>query len=439
MTILRYVKILSLSLAAGVALAEQPRAARVDFSSRPDGASVTVDGVSRGVTPLTLFDLAPGVRHHVGIAMKNYESVDDFFTIEPGSYLPKSYELAPEKGLLLVTSEPVGATVTLDGYSLGETPRLITSLDAGGTYRLELKKTGYQSVFVDVKFNGRTPLVKHEKLLLDSGVLLVKSDPAGAEVVVNGVLQGQTPVEVKDVPKGRATVLVSKEGYISETREVVLNAGDERTLEVALEGLPGSLSVNSVPEGARIYVNGSFIGKAPVGRERMKPGKYEIRAELDGHTTISRTVEIANGDSAAEEFRLENNRGRMEIRTAPAGVQVFVDGKIAGVTKESRTSEGKSEILTIANLDAGEHVVILKKNGYSEIVKHPEVEKGKTCQIKAVMKRVFTPDIEVVTSSGTYRGVLVSNTPDGVEVEVSMGVTRRFLRTDIREIKIIGK
>ena len=66
-------------------------------------------------------------------------------------------------------------------------------------------------------------------------------------------------------------------------------------------------------------------------------------------------------------------------------------------------------------------------------------EKGKTVQVKGVLKRVFTPDIEVVTSSGTYRGVLISNTPEGVEVETSMGVTSRFLRNNIREINIIGK
>ena len=439
MRIFRLAAVMGCIAASVACFADPPRPARVDFSSKPEGADVMIDGVPRGVTPLTVFDLSTGERHHVRISMKNHEPADDFFMVEPGTYLPRHYELAPEKGLLLVTSEPSGATVTLDGYSLGETPRLVTSLDVGGTYRLELKKTGYQSVNVDVKFNGRSPLVKHEKLLLDSGILIVKSSPSGADVVVNGVSHGQTPVTVKDVPKGRATVLVSLEGYISETREIVLNAGDERSLDVELEGLPGRLLVSSVPDGARIYINGTFAGKAPFSRERMKPGKYDLRVELDGHTTASRTVEILHGASASEEFRLVNNRGRMEVRTTPAGVQVVVDGRIVGATKESRTNFGKSEWLAIENMDEGEHTVILRKEGFSEIVKHPIVEKGKTVQVKGVLKRVFTPDIEVVTSSGTYRGVLISNTPEGVEVETSMGVTSRFLRNNIREINIIGK
>ena len=419
--------------------AEQPRAPRVDFSSKPDGADVIIDGVTRGVTPITLFDIVPGTVHHIRLELKNHESADDFFSVEPGNYLSRHYELAGVKGLLLVTSEPSGAAVMLDGYSLGETPRLITSLDAQEPHKLVLQKAGYQNVLVDVKFNGRSPLVKHEKLILDSGTLTVTSEPSGANVTVNGVLQGQTPVTVKDVPKGRATVIVEHKGYLSETREVVLNAGDERSLDVKLEGLPGALLVTSVPGRARVYVNGSYVGNTPLTMQNLKPGQYDLRTELDGYVTMSRQVTISLGAKLSEEFKLLNNQGRLEVRTSPVGAQVYVDGKLVGTTKSNDSRAALSDALQIEKLGAGEHVVTVKKDGYGEAIKHPVVVPGKSSSVRFALKRVFTPNIEIVTANGVYRGVLVANNPETVEVEVSMGVTRSFNRMDIKEINILGQ
>ena len=37
---------------------------RVNITSQPSGATVVIDGMDRGTTPVTLFDLAPG-RHHL--------------------------------------------------------------------------------------------------------------------------------------------------------------------------------------------------------------------------------------------------------------------------------------------------------------------------------------------------------------------------------------
>ena len=46
--------ILSIALAAFAAFAEESKAIRCDFTSQPEGATVVVDGMVRGVTPLTL-------------------------------------------------------------------------------------------------------------------------------------------------------------------------------------------------------------------------------------------------------------------------------------------------------------------------------------------------------------------------------------------------
>ena len=423
------------ALAAG---AQESNAIRCEFTSQPDGANVVVDGAMRGVTPLTLYDLAPG-RHHVLFEMANYEGVDEFLLLREGVISQKNAVLEPVKGLLLLTTEPTGCDITFDGLSLGKTPRLITSLDAKEMYRLVLQKPGYQSRVVEVKFNGRTPLVKHEELIIDSGIIEVTSDPTGAAVTVNGQPRGKTPLTVREVPKGRATVMIRKQGYGDETREIAMVAGETQNLFVKLNGLPGSLSLTSVPEGARFYVNDQPQGKGPVLMKNLTPGKYVVRAEMDGYATETKAIALDNGGSVAEEFRLANVMGRIEVCTSPAGAEVLLDGARVGITKirPNAADDEFSDVFAVENVREGQHTLQIRCEGYATVTRHPMVETSKTKTVTVRMKRVFTPNVEIVTDNGTYRGVLISKTPAGVEVEVSMGIISTFRHNEIRKLNFL--
>ena len=430
-----FIPFLAAALAALAASAEESKAIRCDFTSQPDGADVVVDGQVRGVTPLTLYDLAPGKRH-IRFELANYEGVDEFLFLREGGAFQKNAVLKPVKGLLLLTSEPEGCDISLDGLSFGRTPRLITSLDAKDVYRLLLQKPGYQPRTVEVKFNGRVPLVRKEALVVDSGIIEVTSEPAGAEVLVNGQSRGRTPATVREVPKGRATVVLRKSGFGEESRELAVVAGESQTLFIRLTGLPGTMSLTSVPDGARFYVNDKPQGKGPVTLSGLEPGTYVIRAEKEGFATATKTVELANGGSVVEEFRLENVMGRIEVRTLPAGAQVVLDGSVVGTTK-AKEGEEASEVFAIENVREGEHVLVLRCEGHAEVTKHPVVENKKTQTLNVRLKRVFTPNVEIQTDSGTYRGVLISQTPAGVQVEVSLGITRTFQPGEIRKLNFL--
>ncbi len=433
---MRGIAIVLAALSAFAAFADASKTIRCDFTSQPSGATVTVDGVARGVTPLTLYDLSPGMRH-VRFDMANYERVDEFVLLREGVAVGKNAVLRPQKGLLLLRSEPAGCDISLDGMSLGKTPRLIASLDAKNTYRLLLQKPGYQPRNVEVKFNGGAPLVKNESLLIDSGVIEVTSEPAGAEVLLNGRPRGQTPVRVAGVPKGRAKISLRKQGFADESRELSVVVGDCQTLFVRLSGLPGSISLSSVPDGARFYVNDKPVGKGAVSLSGMSPGTYAIRAEKEGYATATKTVSLANGGSVVEEFRLANIMGRLEVRTVPSGVDVFLDGNKVGTTAPRGEDSDASEIFAVENVREGEHVLTLKCDGYAGVTRHPVVENGRTHQVSVRLKRVFTPNVEITTVGGVYRGVLISNTESGVEVEVSLGISRTFPHGEIKKIDFI--
>jgi len=342
-----------------------------------------------------------------------------------------------ECGLLLVKSDPSGSDIEIDGVSVGTTPRLITTLDTSVPHRVTLRKTGYAPHVFSVSFNGRVPILRNEKLLLDSGVLHVQTDPAGAEVSVNGIMRGRSPIRIDGVPKGHTTVRLHLDGYADEVRELKISSGDEQTLSLALVGNPGTINLSSVPKGARIYVNGQFIGNSPQYLSKQPPGTYVIRAELEGYGTVERTVTLHNGESMSEELRLSNAMGRLEVRSSPAGAQVVLDGRIVGTTVGPRDEEF-SDVLSIDNVSEGEHALLVRMDGYAESIRHPKIQVGKTSKWNVRLRRVLKPDVEVVTDSGTYTGKLISNNPDYVTVEVKLGVERSFRHGEIRKLNFIG-
>ena len=411
---------------------------RVSITSQPSGATVIVDGKDRGTTPVTLFDLQPG-RHHLKCRLAGYVTRDRFFNTDEGPYIEKNEVLDEVKGLLLLKTEPAGCDIQIDGVSVGRTPRLITNLAAKDAYSVRFRKPGYQDQTISVKFDGRKPLVREEQMILSSGTIDIQSEPAGAEVTVNGIVRGQTPLRVTDVPKGRAIVKFRLDGYADEVRDLAIRAGDVQNLPVVLKGLPGTLHLISVPDGARFYVNGEARGKGPLSIPGLAPGDYSVRAELEGYGTTTKTVTLQNGMSAREEFRLSNVMGRLEVRSCPPGAQVFVDGRLRGVTTSKDPDAEFSDIFPVENLLEGEHTLVLKKDGYSDKTSHPKIQSSKTSKFhRQRLSRIFTPDVEIVTARGTYPGVLVANTPDSVVIEVSLGITRSFPRDEIRKMNFIG-
>jgi TonB family protein len=114
--------------------------------SEPAGATVTLNGEARGVTPLDVADLFLG-NHEVKVELKGYAPVTQTVVLSQDAptselKLPLS-KSAPAMGVAEVLSTPAGALVRIDGTGVGQTPLLNHSLRAG-KHQVELIKEGYE-------------------------------------------------------------------------------------------------------------------------------------------------------------------------------------------------------------------------------------------------------------------------------------------------------
>lgn len=423
---------------AGSAWGDKEPPTRLDVNAQPEGAQVFVDGKLRGAAPCQIFDLAPG-EHLLHVTAPSCRPADEFVQLEPSGYIQKTFSLAQEKSLVLLKTDPIGADVKYNGVSLGTTPLLVTTLPSGQTHVFELALNGYQTRRIDVVLEGRTPLVREESLVLDSGTVDCTTDPPGATVLVNGIERGKTPLALTHIPKGLAAITVKLAGYRDETRELRLTPGDRQTLALTLKALPARLNVVSSPEQARVFLDDDYQGKTPVTISSITPGTHKLRVELPGHAPVTRTVTLANGAEGTEEFKMASVLGRLEVSTRPPGAKIMLDGKAIGSTKAQGDSP-RSQILTLENIPAGEHAVLVHLNGYQDASRKVMVKANGTEQVYFKLARIFTPDTEIETIRGVYRGVFVKKDFFGaITLEMSPGVEQTFKAEDIRKMKTLEK
>ncbi len=429
----------ALLCALSAAAAEQQEVpARLDVTAQPEGAKVFVDGKLHGPAPCSVFGLEPG-SHLLRVEAPSYVAQHAFVQINPGAFVQKNFQLAEEKGIILVKTTPAGADVKCNGVSLGATPLLVTSLASGRAHSLVLSLNGYQSKKIEVRTEGRRPLVREEELSLDSGVVDCSTDPEGATVIVNGVERGVTPIKLTNVPKGLATIVFRLAGYEEETRELRMQAGASQTLSLRLKGRAAQLKVVSTPEGARVFLDDDFKGKTPLSLSSVKPGDHSLRVELEGFAPMTRSITLENAGEGTEEFTLESTLGRIEVITTPPGARISIDGRAVGITAEQGDSN-KSKLFAIEKVAVGAHTVLVHCDGYEDKGYKINVTSRDTTQLYARLKRIFTPDIIVDTTRGIVRGVLVERDPLGnITLETAPGVQQRILSSDVRKITPITK
>ncbi len=411
--------------------AQEPPATHLRVVSDPPEALVSINGESRGRTPLDVTGLPTG-RHLLQLALRNHRDHFQTVTLEAGQPRTIEVELEPLRATALVHSDPSGANVTLDGEHRGTTPLLLTNI-ALGRHRLVISRPGYQDRAIPLDVHNASPQRIDVRLLTDSATLRVASEPAGAGVLLNGVPRGVTPLVLERIPDGDSVVALQAEGFAPFEQTIRLRAGDDETIDVTLQPLPATLRVVSVPDGARVYLDNQFRGEAPLTLENLAPGDYRVRLEHLAHDPMARTVTLRRAADRVEEFRLVPNSGSLRVTTSPAGVTVLVDGRVAGQT-EARpdATDQVSEPLTIPLIPVGEQEVTFTRQGFFEARRTVDIGRDRTTTLDVTLRRRFIPDYEVRTDAGVYRGVLINITHDFVRIETEVGVIRAFPVGDIR-------
>ncbi len=273
---------------------------------------------------------APEVESHPAPAKEVTQEAPKAEEIDPAPVATPKSHTAPRKktaaapvvipGQLSIDSTPQGAQVQIDGHTAANwiTPLNLTNLGPG-QHAIVVSKPGYStdSRTVEIASGAKVTTVAHLSQLM--ATLIVKSDPPGAGIFIDGRDAGaKTPAQVS-VDKGQHVVLVRMMGYIDETMNAQFVLGQTFNFAPTLRALgntdniktvgkmsklfggkgaaagQATLSIRTQPKGAQVAINQHIMDKNSPLDVALDPGNYVIDITLTGYQTIHKVITADKG------------------------------------------------------------------------------------------------------------------------------------------------
>jgi hypothetical protein len=172
--------------------------------------------------------------------------------------------------------------------------------------------------------------------------------------------------------------------------ELVLTTGRVIT-QVVDEGPKQQwLSINSIPDGATIYINDELVGITPFNK-KMDLGIYSYRLELASYQNYAGKVEITPKQKVSLDIALKTTQGYAYITTSPeSGAKITIDAK-------PLTSTSPTYSLPLA---AGQHTVMVIKPLYKPVTQAFTVIESDTVNVDITMPVNFAT-VKITSPSNT--------------------------------------
>ncbi len=215
--------------------------AMLNINSEPAGATVTVNGLSKGTTPCKL-DRLPAGDNEVVVSMPDYDVYRSKIKLQANQEQTIDVKLKSQPSVLSVISTPAGAKLFVDDTLKGVTPLTVESLEAG-SHVLRAEKDGYEPMSRSVEINRAQKKVEEFQLVRNAGTLAVMTKPAGTSLFVDGTEMGVVSSKDNDavgkldveLPVGDHTVALRLKGYASVEKRVSILKGQTVSLKEVLK------------------------------------------------------------------------------------------------------------------------------------------------------------------------------------------------------------
>jgi len=396
----------------------------------------TPDTTSLSRLPLSVkiwehYLVVPGT-YHVYAHKKGYRKLDETIRVGFGSDATYTYTLRKLPGLLDIATRPIdGVEVLIDQVSVGTTPLAEIELDEG-THTVSISAQRYLPSVQSVEIQGMG--VKQSiDIELQPGwaTLQIESNPAGADVLLEGIVAGQTPLTLEPM-SGLCEIGLKKDGWRQILHTVTVKPGETLALPLfeldklkpgeTAQAIPfnssGSesevlIELSSSPSNARVMLNGDFRGHTPLSLSVEPAQDHKLILSKSGFVTATRSVPAGKNRQSIT-VQLKPEYGVVFISCQPIDATLKVDGKIIG---------GASRRLTLTTQP---HKIEISKPGYKTFKTMLTPIKGVSKKIEVQLKGVGTVTAVPASSALTTAERQVLRTVDLPEpITFQMGASRR--------------
>jgi hypothetical protein len=347
-----------------------------------------------------------------------------------------SQPIGGDVGYYDISSNPSGATASVDATSVGLTPTTATIYVTGPPgHTVTVSKQGYQTwsmyysgnpaagqhIAVNaVLYPNPTTLPTTSSPGSQQGYYSINADVAGAAVSFDGKSYGAVPVTVTVSTTGTPghTIDIAKQGYQTWSQYYPGNPAAGQTINVYATLTPnvqtGTIYVSSSPSGASAVLDNGYDQVITPGTfYTVSTGTHTVQVTMPGYQPYSTSIPVSSGATSNVYATLTPNQqvGSISVSSVPKSASVYIDGIFEGMTN-----------VVVGNLAVGSHTVMLKQTGYQTWTNTVAVNNQQTTYISATLTPVSSPstgDLQVSSSpsgaaiylNGNYQGTTLSTGP----------------------------
>lgn len=375
------------------------------FSFEPDAMGICKDvEYKNGAAEIWLW-LSPGSRRltiaHPQLGqLRNYEYPE---AINPSTVYVMELTTAKittvieeqnKQNYLRLSVSPIDAIVKIDGNVVVTNNGQYAKMLAVGKHTCECYCSLFHSQTMDFSINPDEKTSLNINLKPNYGYIKVTSSPeSGAAVFIEGRQVGTTPYTSDKLESKTYTVLVAKEMWQEEAKQIVVADSQTVTSDFILTPNFAEPTITCADTVAEIWINGEQKGQGHWSG-RLSAGAYKIEAKKKSHTTSVKQLTLKNGDKTTITISAPVPiYGKLDVNSEPFDADIIMDGEKIGTTPEF-----------FNNVLVGSHEVKLQKSGYATVTQTVTLIEGETTTIEeklSIMNEILTLPPKDGDSCGT--------------------------------------
>jgi TPR repeat protein len=173
--------------------------------------------------------------------------------------------------------------------------------------------------------------------------LSVLSEPAGAEILLDGKPPQAPPNTFTHVPFGSHQITAALDDFEPISQEIQVRRGMAREIRLQLKPTQeiAALSVLSEPAGAEVLLDGKPPQAPPNTFTHVPFGSHQISATLEGYATVHQDIEVRRGMAPEVHLQLKTDQFAMllgQIKKNPEGSPQYVTALVRLVQLSNSSS-----------------------------------------------------------------------------------------------------
>ncbi len=228
----------------------------------------------------------------------------------------------PKVAIIPVTiiTTPDNASLSIDGKNVDNLKKSHKLTEGQHTILVEMQ--GYETMQQNIDVNSDNAYFTFKLSEIANAALMIETIPAVADVYLDGVKLGQSPISAF-YPPGTYAVKIIKEGYVSIENQSLTVTPPETRKTFTLDENVGLITINTF-ETAKVYINGQEYPDTK--NIKLFPQLLNIRVSMPKAEDIEKQLVLKRNDNLNIDLYPDAATATLQIAVTPFDAQIELSG-----------------------------------------------------------------------------------------------------------------